>query len=256
MNLDRVIASLRHLGNGFYDLDERRTGIYQLIVPILHEDGDMIDIYLQNSPLGDDYARLCDFGMTLMRLSYNYDVNTPARQRILDSICINNGVTIQENDLVLDVDIAKIYEGILQFSGCIQKICNMEYWNREIVRSAFYDDLDDYMQTEMARFSPNSDHYPLPGYPIGVDWSLFHNNRNLFVFGVRGNDKAKNVAIALLEFQKAAIQFISLIVHEDMEDLGRREILYLTRNADTQYPMLSDFKEKGIHDIQRLASVS
>ena len=72
--------------------------------------------------------------------------------------------------------------------------------------------------------------------------------------GVHSNDKAKNAAILLLEFQKANLPFISLIVHEDMEELGRKERLYLTRNADKQYPSLNDFQETAPLDIPRLAS--
>ena len=91
--------------------------------------------------------------------------------------------------------------------------------------------------------------------PAGVDWSLRHNERDFYVFGIRGNDKAKNVAISLLEFQKARLPFISLVVHEDIEELGRRERLYITRNADTQYPVLRDFQEKAADDIHRFAGV-
>ena len=71
---------------------------------------------------------------------------------------------------------------------------------------------------------------------------------------MRGNDKAKSVAIALLEIQKAQLPFISLVVHEDMEELGRRERLYLTSNADTQYPTMNEFRDKAKSDIPRLAA--
>ncbi len=256
MDIDRILATLNHSRGDSFGFYERRLGMYQIMVPILHEDGDMLDIYLCDSPLGDEYTRICDFGMSLMRLSYTFAVNTPARQRILDNICINNGVDIEEDNLFMDVLSAQIYEGILQFAGCVQKICNMEYWSREIIRSAFYEDLDSYIEEEMAEFSPAPKIYPIPDYPIGVDWSLSHNNHRFFVFGVRGDDKAKNVAIALLEFQKAAIPFISLVIHENMDELGKRERLYLTRNADTQYPLLDDFKDKGALDIRRLVRVS
>ena len=139
----------------------------------------------------------------------------------------------------------RAYEGIMQFAGCVQKICNMRYWSRETVRNAFYDDLENCVYTDFARFDPHPDLFPLADYPSGVDWTLRHDNRDFYVFGVRGNDKAKNVAISLLEFQKAQLQFISLVVHEDIEELGRRERLYITRNADTQYPVLRDFQEKS-----------
>ena len=132
----------------------------------------------------------------------------------------------------------------------------MRYWSREIIRTSFYDDLKKYITTELKRFNPMPDEFPLENYHmISVDWSLTHSNRNLYIFGVHNsNDKAKNVAISLLEFQKANLPFISLVVHEDMEELGRREKLYLTRNADKQYPMLGDFRETAPADIARLAA--
>lgn len=255
MNIDELRNSVKSLAGDGFDIVERQIGNYQIIIPILHEDGDMVDVYLQGSPRGDSYARICDFGMTLMRLSYNYELNTPTRKRIFDSILINNEVDIEDGNLFLDIHLDNAYDGILKFAGCIQKICNMDYWSRETVRSAFYDDLAMYIQEDMAEFSPRSDQNPLPDYPmISVDWSLSHNDRTFFIFGVRGNDKAKTVAITLLEFQKVNLPFLSMVVHEDMGELGGREITYLTRNADKQYPAFGDFKEKGSVDIRRLAA--
>jgi hypothetical protein len=49
-------------------------------MPFYHEDGDMIDLFIQ--PLEDGRFRICDFGMTLMRLSYTYELDTPAKERI------------------------------------------------------------------------------------------------------------------------------------------------------------------------------
>ena len=256
MEISRIRESLHHSFGAGFDLYERRPGDYQLIVPILHEDGDMIDVYLQGSPRGEDYVRICDFGMALMRLSYTYEITTPARQQIFDNILINNGVSNDAGNLYLDAPVGKLQESILQFVGCVQKVCNMRYWSREITRSVFYDDLRDYVTGKLRNFSPVADQFPIPDFPNGVDWSLSHNRRNFYVFGVRGNDKAKNVTISLLEFQKSKLPFISLVVHEDMEDLGKREKLILTRNADTQYPALSDFREKGAQDIERLAAAA
>ena len=255
MDFDKAISLLRERTQNGFDVYERRPGNRQLIVPILHEDGDMVDIYLRDSPQGENYARICDFGMALMRLSYTYEINSPARERIFDSILINNGVRNEGGNLYLDVAAEMLYEGVLQFAGCVQKVCNMRYWSREIVRSAFYEDLRNYATTELAPFHPQPDVCPLPNYEIiSVDWSLTHNDRNFYLFGIGSGDKAKNVAISLLEFQKASLPFISLVVHEDMEELGRRERQYLTKNADTQYPTLGDFREKAQSDIPRLAA--
>ncbi len=240
-------------GNSSFDLYERRPGIFQLIAPILHEDGDMVDIYLQDSPDGADKVRISDFGMTLMRLSYSFDVHTPTRQRILEGILLNNGIRADSGNLFLDTPEDFVYESVLQFAGCVQKVTNMRYWTRESVRSAFYEDFDGFVSDELERFEPVKNISPIDDYPISVDWSLTYNRRDFYLFGVLGNEKAKNVAIALLEFQKARLPFMSLVVHENFDDLGNKERLYLTKNADTQYPILNDFREKGIADIERLA---
>ena len=251
MDINSVRESLsQNIASGF-DVYERRAGNYQLILPILHEDGDMVEVYLQDSPLGEDHVRVCDFGLTLMRLSYTFDISTSARQRIFDSILINNGVKNDGGNLYLDTSVESLYEGVLQFAGCAQKICNMRYWSREVIRGAFYEDLGEYVTDELATFAPVADEMPIPDYPISVDWSLTYNMRRFYVFGVHSNDKAKNVAIALLEFQKATLGYFSMIVHEDMDELGRRERLYLTKNADTQYPSISDFRERSVSDIRR-----
>ena len=76
MDINSIRASLNGRTAAGFDIYPRREGAYQLIIPICHEDGDMVDVYLQESPRGEAYIRICDFGMALMRLSYSYDLNT------------------------------------------------------------------------------------------------------------------------------------------------------------------------------------
>lgn len=255
MDINKAMKELRVKANAGFDFQERRPGKYQLIVPIHHEDGDMVDVYLQDGSGAPGTIRVCDFGMALMRLSYTYEINTDARQRILDSILMNNGVQNDNGNFYIDTPLELLYESILQFTGCVQKVCNMRYWNREIIRNTFYQDLREYTTTELKRFDPRPDISPLPDYPvISVDWSLTYNERDFYMFGVNSNEKAKSTAICLLEFQKANLPFTSLIVHEDREELGRKEGTYLTRNADKQYPSLKDFRALALSDIPRLAS--
>ncbi len=255
MDINKVNHLLCDRAKASFEVYERRHGTYQLIIPILHEDGDMVDIYFQDSPKGENYVRVCDFGMAIMRLSYAYEINTDSRRRIFDSILMNSGVQNEKGNLYLDTPLSMLYESILQFAGCVQKICNMRYWSREMVRSTFYEDLKEYTTTELRNFSPQPDVTPIADYElITVDWSLSHNNRKFYLFGVRGNSKAKSTAIALLELKRASLMFTSLVIHENMLELGTKEAAYLTKNADKQYLKLDDFREDGIPDINRLAA--
>ena len=235
-----------------FDVFERSTGDCQLVVPILHEDNDMLDIFLAESPL-EGHVRICDYGLALMRLSYTFDISTDTRKDIFNSILINSGVGNDDGDLYIDVPVNRLYEGALRFAGCVQKVCNMRYWNREVVRSAFYEDLNNYISTDLKRFSPIQDYMPLPEHPLfDVDWALPDGRPPIYVIGVLGRNKAKRSAISLLEFQKASLSYFSLIVHDNIEDLSKRDIAYLTRNADKQYPTLNDFKSGAVNDIERI----
>ena len=254
MDTKNILNSLNKNKKSF-SIYERRQGQYQLIAPILHEDGDMVDIYLQESPKGKEYVRVCDFGMALQRLSYNYEINTSSRKKTFNSILINNGVENSSGSLYLDIPFDKIYEGVLQFAGCVQKVCNMDYWSREMIKSTFYEDLQSIILKDLKIFNPQSNITPLDSYKeVKVDWSLKYKKRQFYLFGVLGGNKAKDSAIALLELKKASVLFTSLVVHEDIESLGNKESKYLTKNADKQYPALSDFSETGAADIKRLAS--
>ncbi len=178
-----------------------------------------------------------------------------SRQKIFESILTNNDVRNDEGNLYLDTTPEMLYESILQFAGCMQKICNMRYWSKEIVRSTFYEDLKEYTTTELGKFNPKPDIVPIPDYKIlTVDWSLSYKDRTFYLFGVLGNDKAKNTTITLLEFKKVNLPFISLVVYENMQDLGKKEVTYLTKNADNQYPMLADLQEGVTSDIERFVA--
>ena len=63
----------------------------------------MVEIYVQVQPRRQRnraYLRLRPHPHE--RLSYTFDPSTPARQRILDSILINNGVNKEDGNLFMD----------------------------------------------------------------------------------------------------------------------------------------------------------
>ena len=81
-----------------------------------------------------------------------------------------------------------------------------------------------------------------------------------FTVFIRQNDKfIENFSIGLRYRTKdRRLGTITLVRYsgrhgETSRGLGQKERLYLTRNADTQYPVLGDFKEAGAEAIRRFA---
>jgi hypothetical protein len=62
------------------------------------------------------------------------------------------------------------------------------------------------------------------------------------MFGVKDISKARLSTISCFEYQRANLNFRSLIVHEDFEKLPRKDRTRLTNACDKQFTSLDDFK--------------
>ncbi|MGD9730731.1 MAG: DUF1828 domain-containing protein [Desulfamplus sp.] len=252
--MENLLNLIKNSFQGKIDFYQRRKEIAQIIIPVFHEDGDMVDIFIMNSP-DKDNVRILDCGMTLMKLSYTYEINSVSKEKILNTILNQNGVSNEEGSLYIDIPYNMLYQGIMQFIGCQQKILTMRLWQREIIKSLFFEKLDYFIESELKYFSPKKSVIPLKDYPIiDVDYSFQFSKKPFYLFGVNNKDKAKNSAIALLEFQKAKLPFISMIVHENIEELPKREQIYLTQNADKQFPTLELFEQTAVATFERMAA--
>ena len=90
---------------------EKRAGIFQLLAPFYHEDGDMIEIYIEQ--VGDNgKIRISDHGMTVMRLSYEYDIDTPNKRRIFDKMLSENQLSERDGRLYLETSRDILYPSI------------------------------------------------------------------------------------------------------------------------------------------------
>jgi hypothetical protein len=62
--------------------------------------------------------------MTIMRLSYSFEIDTPNKERIFQRILAENGVQEENGAIVLDAPIESLYPAILQFAQAVSKACN------------------------------------------------------------------------------------------------------------------------------------
>jgi hypothetical protein len=85
------IESLKQQFNGHAAFRERRPGVIQVLAPLFHEDGDMVDIFLDEPSNGSNRVVITDHGMTLMRLTYTYELDTENKQRIFYRISPKTG---------------------------------------------------------------------------------------------------------------------------------------------------------------------
>ena len=131
MDQHQLNTILQGKSESFISVYESRPDEYKVLVPIYHEDGDMIEVFIELHPELENHVRIFDHGLSLQRLSYSYDVNTKSKKRILDSILWNNDLSNDSGIFYLDSSLDSLFDNLLKFVGGVQKVCNMRYWTRD-----------------------------------------------------------------------------------------------------------------------------
>jgi hypothetical protein len=239
-----LLESLKSEFNQHVAFREKRPGIVQVLAPLFHEDGDMVDIFIDLPQRADDPIRISDHGMTLMRLSYSYEVDTPTKRKVLQRILSENNIIESNGRLSIDTTQESLCPSLLQFAQTVAKVSNMQMFKREVIQSLFYESLNDFVSSALATYKPQQRYLPLPSRDdLDVDWR-FPAKRDVYLYGVKDTAKARLAALSCLEFQKNQIPFRSVIVHEDFQSgLSRKDQRRLTNVADKQFTTLEDFKK-------------
>jgi hypothetical protein len=247
--MEKILEHIKTDFNGKVTFQQKRPGIYQLYLPLYHEDGDMIDIYLRKN--GNRYE-LCDFGQTLMRLSYSYEIDTPTKEGILQKILSENRLIEDDGNIILETSNSTAFTDLMHISQAYAKIGSMRYFKRETIESLFFENLDEFVFAELGEFLPQKKTLPIPDrVDLEADYQFSPNGHPVFLFGVKDALKARLATITCLEYQKSNLKFTSLIVHEDFDKLSKRDRAMLTNNCDKQFTSLNEFKTQGKKFLER-----
>lgn len=248
--MKEIIEHIKENFNNRINIKEKRPGIYQLFLPIYHEDGDMIDVFIEE--IDDKNFKICDQGMSIMRLSYSYEIDTENKEEILEKIITENKMYEVDGNICYDSNIQTIYTDILNACQTYMKISSMRYFKREVIESLFYEMLDDFIMSDLADYKPQKNALPIFSRDdLEADYQLTPNDHPIFLFGVKGTSKARLATFSCLEYQKNNMKFRSLIVHDDFDRLSKKDRSRITNACDKQFTTLDDFKHNAKSYLER-----
>jgi hypothetical protein len=248
--MEDILTYIKSDFNGRVSIKEKRPGIYQIFLPIYHEDGDMIDLFIKQN--GDDKFALCDFGLTLQRLSYTYDIDSENKESIFQRILLENSLSEEEGNICLDTKPETIYTDIMHITQAYAKIGSMKYFKREVIENLFYEMLDDFIMKDLQEFKPQKKVMPIPGRDdLEADYSFSPNGHPVYLFGVKDALKARLATISCLEYRIQKLNFRGWVVNEDFEKLPRKDRSRLTNTIDKQFTSFDEFKINAKEFLER-----
>lgn len=251
MTLETLKASLDREFHSAFRLDEVRPGIYQVFLPAYYPDGDMIDIFLK--PIKDGHIMVCDMGLTLMRLSYTYDLNTSKKKKIFNEILHAEGADIENGNIFIVAVPTAVYAAIMQLTQLVAKIADMKRYQKLFSQSQFYENFEKFVFETFSAYHPQKDVMPIKAHEeIKVDYVLQNEKqRPIYLYPVRGTERAKLVVMSLLSLQRENMLFTGVVVHEDFESLPITTQKFITNAADKQFTDFSQFKTDGEQYMRR-----
>ena len=215
----------------------------------------MIDLFLETGSGAASSARLTDAGLTLMRLSYSFDIDTPNKRKLFERILTENRVGFEAGEIFIDSPSEELGTNLLHLSQVIAKVASLQYLKRQTVSSLFYEQLGEFIQDQLAAFGPRAAYSPIPNRPeLEADWVFEKAGRPIYLFGVKDSSKARLAAVSCLEFQRSNLAFRSIIVHEDFEGLRKKDQSIITNASDKQFASLPAFEENGRGFLEREAA--
>ncbi len=247
-----ILKKLKSQFNDHFSFQLKREGIFQIIAPLFHEDGDLIEIYLEWKSKKDGVIRICDYGKTLMRLSYAYELDTPHKEKVFQQILTENNLSESNGNIYFESKVESLYPAILHYSQTVGKITNMQLFRREVIRSMFYEMFNEFVESELTSFNPQKSFYPIESRDeYEVDYKLDVNAKPYYLFAVKDSAKARLVTISCQAFQLERIPHRSVAVHEDFNGLNHKDRNRITNVVGKQYSDFNSFQDDGIDFFTR-----
>jgi hypothetical protein len=231
-----------------FRLKEVRPDSYQLIAPIFHEDGDMLSIFLEYCEGG---VKITDHGMSLMRLSYLFDIDTDNKRRVLNDIVLARKAEIRQGRIESVVQSNDLFPYIMNYAQLIAEVCSMDVMSRETVASMFYDYLREAIENLGISARCISDYQP-KGFPqVNVDYAFFRDEAKqpVYLFGVKDTNKAQQTTISCLQMEIKSAPGRTVAVFDDVDGLTRKARINILNTVGKTFD-LDGFREKGRQYIE------
>lgn len=222
--------------------------VFQLFLPYYHEDGDMIDLFIQTFW---DNIVLTDFWKTMMRLSYYTDLDSPTKKKLLDNIISSYYVKYEEWKLVIVVDsIENIFAYVMELITVIIKISDISYLKQERVKSMFYEYFDNFMIKDLSiKLNAKVEKDYVPPFDQKKEYItpyaiLKKNKPPLLFFPVLNDDRCKDSIMTLLYYKTNNFPNKSIVVFNDFSEVNTKNSWKLIDIADRPLSSFDSNKEK------------
>ncbi len=230
---NKVCAQIRLRGEG--------ADRYRVFTPFRYDDGDHLVIVLKRE--NADWI-LSDNGHTYMHLTYDLDeksLHSGTRQQIISNTLNAFSVNDTEGELRVRIQNNQFGEALYDFIQALLRINDVAYLSRERVKSTFMEDFRIFIQEAIPEHRRVFD-WRHPKYdPEGVysvDCHVNGMDLPLMIFALSNDTRTRDATITLLQLEKWELDFHSLTIFENQENINRKVLARFSDISGKQFSSL------------------
>lgn len=239
----------KFISEGFHknvSLKEKRPKLYQVFMPFYYPDGDMLEIFLKE---GKDKKSvvICDMGLTLMRLSYSFNLESKNKRKVFNEILNNYQVEESNGDLQIIAPVQEVFSYLMQFAQTVIKVSDLEFLKREVIRSLFYEYFDKFIIIDLSEFKPIKDYYP--NFDTEKQYSTPYampipKKEPICIYPIASDDKCNEVTIISQHYELHDFKPETVAVFENQESIGRKPLARLSNVIGKQFSSFQGNEDK------------
>lgn len=242
MNIDHILQKFNNKVSKQIRIEEAGNERFRVLTPFRFDDGDHLVIMLRQNEFGN--WELTDNGHTFMHLSYEIDeksLTEGTRNKIITRTLSEFGLDNRDGVFSVEISDHKYGNALYDFIQAIVRINDVNYLTRERVKSTFMEDfrafMEEHVPSNRRDFDWNHPQLDRNGF-YTVDCRINHRPKPIMVFALNNDTKTRDTTITLHQFESWNLEYESISIFENQEEINRGVLARYSDVADKQYSNL------------------
>jgi hypothetical protein len=239
-DIDEIKDALKKQFMDMFDLVPIRPNIYQVMLPYYYPDGDIYEIFIEKK---ESILIIQDYGLTLMKMSYDTDVDTDSKQELIKKIITENQMQFDDGNIFVVSDKQFLLPNLMSILDTISKLSALVLLNIKRSKNPFYEELAQFLSTQFIDFGFEKKYTP-EQVPFAEDYFAPHaitktnSALPICIFPIANNDRCDQVTITVQHYTLNKFKPLMIGIYENMEEITPKKSSKVTNLIDKQFSFL------------------